>query len=217
MKKEFISYKQALALKELGFDEPCFSDYINGILQPSLNPKDYSYFNEMSEINPIKNFEIVLAPLYQQAFRWFREKYKLQAEILWRGDMNCFCYKTGNFKRGSHDFSKDDYNTYEEAELECLKKLIEIVNEKQAEGLNNLKKDNMKDLKIFHLKLLLLQTIIYGLMYFGAYLENNDGFNGELFIITGYFISVLITVIIPMINLFKKYKREKLNKNYGNI
>jgi hypothetical protein len=24
MKKEFISYEQALALKELGFDEPCF-------------------------------------------------------------------------------------------------------------------------------------------------------------------------------------------------
>lgn len=75
----------------------------------------------------------------------------------------------------------------------------------------------MKDLKIFHLKLLLLQTIIYGLMYFGAYLENNDGFNGELLIITGYFISVLITVIIPMINLLKKYKRENLNKNNGSI
>ncbi len=62
--------------------------------------------------------------------RWFREKHKLQAEILWRGDMNCFCYKTGRFKHGSHDFSKDDYKTYEEAELECLKKLIEIVKDK---------------------------------------------------------------------------------------
>ena len=121
MEKEFIPYEQALALKELGFDEPCFGYYqennnsINKLIQKKQKKQD-----EFSE----------LAPLYQQAFRWFREKYKLQAEILWRGDMNCFCYKTGNFKRGSHDFSKDDYKTYEEGQLECLKKLIEIVKEK---------------------------------------------------------------------------------------
>jgi hypothetical protein len=44
--------------------------------------------------------------------------------------MECFCYKTGKFKYGSHDFSKDDYKTYEEAELACLIKLIEIVKTK---------------------------------------------------------------------------------------
>ena len=27
MDKEFIPYEQALALKELGFDEPCFATY----------------------------------------------------------------------------------------------------------------------------------------------------------------------------------------------
>ena len=27
MNKEFITYEQALALKELGFDEPCFKGY----------------------------------------------------------------------------------------------------------------------------------------------------------------------------------------------
>jgi len=121
MEKEFIPYEQALELKELGFDEPCFKIY---------NIKD-----EKLETWEIKNSWLngdlsITAPLYQQVFRWFREKHKLQAEILWRGDMNCFCYKTGKFKQGSHDFSKDDYNTYEEAELECLKKLIEIVKEK---------------------------------------------------------------------------------------
>jgi hypothetical protein len=55
----------------------------------------------------------------------------MQAEILWRGDMGCFCYKTGKFKYGEHTFSKDDYKTYEEAQLECLKKLIEIIKEKK--------------------------------------------------------------------------------------
>jgi hypothetical protein len=28
MEKEFIPYEQALALKELGFDEPCFAWFI---------------------------------------------------------------------------------------------------------------------------------------------------------------------------------------------
>ena len=115
MEKEFITYKQALALKELGFDERCFSRYYeSGKLADSLSYLHHNYFGQVN------------APLYQQAFRWFREKHNLQAEILWRGDMECFCYKTGKFKRGSHNFSKDDYKTYEEAESACLDKLIEI-------------------------------------------------------------------------------------------
>jgi hypothetical protein len=122
MNKEFIPYEQALALKELGFDENCIAFYEPGNKQVQVVGVEQRYNNP--ELLRMKDF---CAPLYQQAFRWFREKYKLQAEILWRGDMNCFCYKTGKFKQGSHDFSKDDYNTYEEAELECLKQLIEIV------------------------------------------------------------------------------------------
>ena len=122
MEKEFIPYEQALALKELGFDEPCLQAYDkNGILYYShRTDKLFTFLNSNLSTQ-------CSAPLYQQAFRWFRKKYKLQAEIIWRSDMKCFCYKTGKFKYGSHDFSKDDYKTYEEAELECLKKLIEIV------------------------------------------------------------------------------------------
>jgi hypothetical protein len=52
--------------------------------------------------------------------------------------MECFCYKTGKFKYGSHDFSKDDYKTYEEAELECIKKLIEIIKEKYGTSVTTL-------------------------------------------------------------------------------
>ena len=114
MEKEFVPYEQALALKELGFDETCMRGwYKDGGI----------WYHPDSDI-------ILDNPTFSQAFRWFREKYGLQAEILWRGDMECFCYKTGKFKYGSHDFSKDDYKTYEEAELECLKKLISIVKEK---------------------------------------------------------------------------------------
>jgi hypothetical protein len=124
MNKEFVPYEQALALKELDFEEPCLGWYLPEIANKGNMPSVIlgSYMNKWNKFG-----DRLSAPLYQQAFRWFREKYKLQAEILWRGDMECFCYKTGKFKYGSHDFSKDDYKTYEEAELECLKKLIEIV------------------------------------------------------------------------------------------
>jgi hypothetical protein len=62
--------------------------------------------------------------------RWFRKK-KYQAEILWRGDFGDFCWKIGRFKYGSHFFSDDGFKTYEQAEFECLRKLIELANEKK--------------------------------------------------------------------------------------
>jgi len=120
MGKEFIPYEQALQLKELGFDEPCFG-YHN--LDPYLpNPT----FNL---VIPFEHEWCLPAPLYQQAFRWFRER-KYQAEILWRGDTGDFCWKIGEFEYGSHFFSDSGFNTYEEAELACLKELIEIVKNK---------------------------------------------------------------------------------------
>jgi hypothetical protein len=120
MENLFIPYEQALIIKELGFDEPCF-----GIWERNDKLWFKNYVKGVDFI-PEDN---ILAPLYQQAFRWFREK-KYQAEILWRGDFGDFCWKIGRFEQGSHFFSDDGFKTYEEAELECLKKLIEIVKNK---------------------------------------------------------------------------------------
>jgi hypothetical protein len=122
MNKEFISYDQALALKELGFDEPCFKGYTEEyktLIAFSNTHTNTSVRNTL----PTKPFT---APLYQQAFRWFREKYGL----------NNFIYhykKEGviNFAYNINDnIFESDFKTYEQAELECLKKLIEIVKSK---------------------------------------------------------------------------------------
>ena len=64
-------------------------------------------------------------------------------------------------------------------------------------------------MKIFYWKLLLWQTIIYGLIYLSAYMDDdfltNDGkFLYKPFVLTVYCISVLFTFIIPMIEQFKK-------------
>jgi len=121
MEKEFIPYEQALALKELGFNEDCFGWY-------NWTGKDLSLTNNSYvDINPTP------APTFSQAFRWFREKYYLHScisamnngiELLYAPLIDIIDKK----HKAILDF--DVYISYEEAELECLKKLIEIVKEK---------------------------------------------------------------------------------------
>jgi len=124
MDKEFIPYEQALALKELEFNRRTFAQY-----DTILNNKWILTFDLSEEGQYPKGSSACIAPTFSQAFRFFREK-KYQAEILWRGDFGDFCWKIGRFKYGSHFFSDDGFKTYEEAEIECLKKLIEIVKQK---------------------------------------------------------------------------------------
>jgi len=64
------------------------------------------------------------------AFRWFREKYGYMSYIKGRQSMG-FDYTLTDVPVNNRTkdtlFSPYMYDTYEEAELECLKKLIEIV------------------------------------------------------------------------------------------
>ena len=109
MTKEFVPYELAVKLKELGFDEPCFMYWYkanNGYVLVDEKTQTFQQY--------------VLAPLYQQAFRWFREKYKRHYPIA-VSDGVWFYDK----------WSLGVYKTYEEAELACLNKLIEIVETKR--------------------------------------------------------------------------------------
>jgi hypothetical protein len=130
MNKEFVTYEQALALKELGFDEPCFGRWIEPTELSISAPKDDEYCQKQHEFS-----WTALAPLYQQAFRWFREKYKIEATTSCfynkRLDMpyeerqyHCFIIRDGVTSKGPK------YKTYEEAEQACLDKLIEICKNK---------------------------------------------------------------------------------------
>jgi hypothetical protein len=125
MNKEFVTYKQSLALKELGFDEPCLAFYspkkeLHPVFQePSKGP----YFNNGNFIETLR------VPLYQQAFRWFREKYNLLSEIGLRDREDLSTWKFEITIIGKYEMKHNSisYNTHEEAELACLEKLIEIV------------------------------------------------------------------------------------------
>ena len=128
MENEFIPYKQALALKELGFNEPCFATYRTnavGSKKPFEYDIDYHTKVEMSSnVIPVNSeyteeSKWISAPLYQQAFRWFREKYGKESYVR---KLHTYYYHINDTEAFVGDFS-----TYEEAELECLKKLIEII------------------------------------------------------------------------------------------
>ena len=119
--KEFVPYAEALALKELHFDEPCFGIHYNEGLNPS-----FMIATQYGEHGAAANGGI-LAPLYQQAFRFFREN-KIHS-IVQEFDINNYMYSIDDGI--NRDIVVTGYKTYEEAELACIKKLIELVKEKK--------------------------------------------------------------------------------------
>jgi len=116
--KDFVPYQEALELKQLGFDEPCF-----GLYAPPSKTVFLHHYGLLSAK------EQVLAPLYQQAFRWFREKYQLRFCIIDDHSDNEKPYSFTSEHEYYYDTGSgnDWFNTYEEAELACLQKLIELV------------------------------------------------------------------------------------------
>jgi hypothetical protein len=129
MNKEFVPYEQALALKELGFNKHCFAKYYQQDGNTPFIQIGESEIEEAESAGDDVTFECD-APLYQQAFRWFREKYFIHHEI--GRDFDTWDYELYDFKSGNKHIPTGfkTFNTYEEAELACLIKLIEIVKNK---------------------------------------------------------------------------------------
>jgi hypothetical protein len=135
MEKEFVPYELAVKLKELGFDEPCFRLY--------KNIKEYKERiaggDLITNTNLLKfeNSNYCASPTFSQAFRWFREEHYLissiyQLSVNVKTGLSSFEYMIDKLNNlGLSQFIEDfPYNTYEEAELACLEKLIEIVESK---------------------------------------------------------------------------------------
>ena len=126
MKDLFVPYEVALRMKALGFNEPCFGFWskIHGLFITTTSGKLNEEAGEC------------LAPTFSQCFRWFREKYNLHSFIdsKWKNlgwefelvDLN-------KMEVVSLIGKKYGYNTYDEAEIACLDKLIEIIELKKLE------------------------------------------------------------------------------------
>jgi hypothetical protein len=125
MEKEFVPYEIALALKELGFNEPCISFYTQNAYGST---KDQIVQYWIEPVTGNDDYVFVLAPLRQQAFRWFREKHGLWNMIYPRDGWNYVIQGIDEtISCTGESFHNVEIKSYEEAELECLKKLIEIV------------------------------------------------------------------------------------------
>ena len=139
MEKEFIGYNEALALKELGFDEPCLTYYEEDKYLKQVFILQYNKFELFSYRNLMfenENTKDISAPTFSQAFRWFRKKHGIHSfiDIYPQPDEPERCwYMLRYFERGEK--GKEDYMSgwfinQDKAELACLKKLISIVKNK---------------------------------------------------------------------------------------
>lgn len=145
MEKEFVPYEIALSLKKIGFNEPCLKYIWNDkkhsqYMHNAVENKTYHFQGHFTES---KNIFTVSVPTFSQVFRWFREEYNIDFTIITnyaKVDSKMIkSYRVGIitvknnmidscFLRPENDKLKFiEFNTHEEAELECLKKLIEIV------------------------------------------------------------------------------------------
>jgi hypothetical protein len=113
MNKEFLPYEVAVKLKALGFDEPCFGWYADET-HLSIRPQ----YIQPNDPNNVYNW--CLAPTFSQAFRW----------------LLALANKDEHFSnKWTISYNEDYYSLFLggcnmgvfEEELECLKKLIEIV------------------------------------------------------------------------------------------
>jgi len=122
----YVPYNQSIQLKIIGFDEPCRGCHTNidknVIFEFLKKPTMYS------EIFQAKS-KHCMAPTYSEAFDFFRTVYNLDTFVypLWDDDnvkTYVFCYGNADLQMS---YDEIEYQTHREAELNCLIKLISIV------------------------------------------------------------------------------------------
>ena len=142
MKDLFVPYKQALILKELGFNETCLTFY--DLNKNIVKNDDWAHGIDMNSL-PNSNWKFsCLAPLYQQVFKWFRDKHGLYVHIqpeFYKQGIN-FCWQIlwyepkekwteYNVNDGTWLYGDNgEFPAQEDAELACIREMIKIVKEK---------------------------------------------------------------------------------------
>ena len=123
IESNFVPYQIAVDMKSIGFNEPCFGFY----RKEKLYLCDYKNVNE-------EKISIISAPLYQQAFKFFKERYNFISEInvYSTSDGYSYTFKILCKKYTPYKEANNAWVTYEETELECIKKLIEMTKEQNV-------------------------------------------------------------------------------------
>ena len=118
MDQDFVPYQESVELKELSFDELCLASYETET-NWHITHKPWRNSEDITEI---------ASPLYQQAFRWFRDKHGYDVSIVHRTFHKYkFEIQKLTYEGDDYFFTDFSFQTHNHAELECLKKLIHIV------------------------------------------------------------------------------------------
>ena len=137
IEKYFVTYKQALALKEIGFETSPIGGTNGGSVFYFENGK--LHYDGITLYSPDYHDGQILAPLKSQVFEWFREKHQLfgdvhtdittepkfsyvQYELV--GNPNNLTEKEWVWKCGTHSVL---YRSYEQAESELIDSLIQYI------------------------------------------------------------------------------------------
>lgn len=120
--KYFVPSGRALKLKELGFDEECLA---------TIDQTEYLHIKgTKSKPRGSMMYDTIDCPLFCQVFDWFREKYDLysQTPSICIDDNDRIFYNSPIYDEFDNVVfeSMEQYKSYEEAQLACLDKLIEI-------------------------------------------------------------------------------------------
>jgi hypothetical protein len=144
MNKEFVPYELALKLKQLGFDERCFKyEDVKKICENHEQPGGCQLPNVhcgYPNCTIDRSIEPLGIPIWQQAFRWFREEYGLQHDITLTADKELTGFYVLIHKLDGLVFNEDDAveldietTNREDVELIILNKMIEIVTKQQEQ------------------------------------------------------------------------------------
>ena len=140
LENEFVTYEQALALKEIGFDEPCLVYWVfDGVeitFSTSHNKSGWSMIGfKNNQMN--KKAGLCTAPLKSQVVRWGINKHARRAYIGWRPNVKLWdCHivdltlsgKEYAAVRTLEAFNKDiKFASYEAAESFGINMLIDRI------------------------------------------------------------------------------------------
>jgi hypothetical protein len=167
MEDEFVSYEIAKTLYKLGFNEPCmlvyhlnhYEEEEDGTITPEFYDDTITNTEIRYIIEKVNGEDRIVAimfedsyaiPTWQHVFRWFREQYRLvciifnddgdikHGNIRYSWEIRVATYSFTDMRNERHAcVSFNSYNTYEEAELECLKELIKIAKRKRKKHDNS--------------------------------------------------------------------------------
>lgn len=128
MKDQFATYEIALAVKELGFNEPCLATYRGGSLYQFGSGGYYEDWNEHRSYGDMNQW--VSAPLWQQVIDWFEDRYQMSINLHKVGEHYLFNISVPYHSEVEGFGVEYLYNDSYHRTMDAILKAIELIKQK---------------------------------------------------------------------------------------